>query len=97
MSELIAALNEAGVVRPAVPDVPRVLLHSVARAIVEERVEPIRAADWLWHLSISLDSHDDQFDPFVYAASEAPDRPDERDLFVRMVRMAAAEIVGRGA
>jgi hypothetical protein len=94
-SDLIRAFEEAGLPWPARQDIPDILLRAASRAIVADRVDPIVAAHWLWRLNAELPSHHHGFDPFIYAASEADERPKERDLFVEMVKGAATDIVGR--
>jgi hypothetical protein len=93
--ELVQALEEGGLRLRSVQDAPDILLRAAARAIVADRVDPIHAADWLSQLHCGLDAHHQGFDPFIYAASEAEDRPSEHEFFVEMVKSAAAEIVGR--
>lgn len=69
------------------PDAVRIIAKAVARQITQGDLSPYDGARRIWNASLEVAEqgfHD--VDPFIYAASEYEDRPDDRDHF-------AAEIV----
>ena len=93
VGELRVALAEVGVEIPEPRRAAELLARSVSAAILSGRVDPMEAARFLSSLSIKVPGHAHVLGPFIHADSEFEDRPAERDLFEKMVRSAAAEIV----
>jgi len=68
-----------------------ILAREQARDILSGRCSPYSGASVIWSLSDLVSGPEDRlYDPFIYAASEWEDRPQDRELFDQ-------EIVGEAA
>ena len=69
------------------------LAREVAKAISADAMRPYDGAKQIWELTLRVPAeHFPDLDPFVYAASEWEDRPEDRPLFDQGIRAAAAEL-----
>jgi hypothetical protein len=60
----------------------RIYASSVSQQIIDGEIEPQEGANKLWDASIQVnDQNFHELDPFIYAASELPSRPEDRDFF----------------
>lgn len=76
---LVEALGDAGVRLPARDAAARHIATAVSSEIVRERVDPLNGASYLAEISRAVGSNFHELDPFIYAASEAEDRPSDRE------------------
>lgn len=90
---LAAGLQNAGVPMPAVVDAARSLGRQTAALILTGDLDPFLAAAWLGDLSRSVGNGFHDFDPFIYAESEAEDRPEDEAFFRAAILDAARDIV----
>jgi hypothetical protein len=93
-----AALAEIGIVPPAPAVAARQIGDDVAGRIIRGDVDPLDGARFLTLVAreASKGRPFHGLDPFVYADSEVDDRPADRQLFIDMIRAAAATLVERG-
>jgi hypothetical protein len=84
------ALRELGRVTDSRAEAARLCARIVSQEILGNRMDAMVGARMLWDVSLSVD--DPQFhelDPFIYAASEYEERPNEKALFEIGVRREA--------
>ena len=88
-------LEELGIVRPSMRDAALLLARETAREIVSGTVEPYEGAKRIWELARSApDESLSELDPFIYAASEWEDRPEDRGHFERGILAEARRLAG---
>jgi len=91
-------LSELNVTIPNKRDAVSLLVQMVAHEIVAGSVAPYEGAKKIWDLSLSYPEEKlSEFDPFVYAASEWEDRPEDRHFFEDGIVVAAKELVENGS
>jgi hypothetical protein len=91
---LAAALDELGIAAPSAREAALLLARGEAAAIVSGARAPQDAAERIWDLVVRADPERlPELDPFVYAASEWRDRPEDGALFTAAVRAAAARLL----
>lgn len=62
----------------------------VSTLILNSRVSPLDGANMIWDAKTSFaGSEFHELDEFIYAASEMPERPDDREFFETAIREAA--------
>jgi hypothetical protein len=65
--------------------------------ILDGKLDPYIGARLLWKASVNNDiDHEHELDPFIYAASEYEDRPEDREGFKRAIIEEARDLVRRG-
>jgi hypothetical protein len=75
-----AAAIEIGLVMPDLGSAARHLARRLSRMILQEKLDPFEGARQLAEISRTVVGFHD-LDPFVYADSEAEDRPEDREFF----------------
>lgn len=74
----------------------RELSDRVLKQIVDSEIEPYAGARWLWRAALeSQADHGHELDPFIYAASEYEDRPQDREFFLKAIIAEARELLER--
>jgi hypothetical protein len=90
------AIAELGLSMPPKRAAVTLLARDVARKIVDGAVEPHAGAKDIWRLSLMQDGDRlVELDPFIYAASEWEDRPEEREFFDRAIMEQAKDLIAR--
>jgi len=76
------ALEELGC-SPLEPiDAVRYYAKAISASIVASEITPLEGANRIWRAVLHVDLHGfHELDPFIYAASEIPDRPWDRKFF----------------
>lgn len=88
------ALSELCVNLPSKCEAVRSLAHETAQRIQSGAISAYEGARQIWDLALSApDEHFPELDPFVYAASEWEDRPEERQFFEKEIESAASELL----
>jgi len=88
------ALRELNKGRMSKRDAALVYAKWIASRIVNNELHPLRGAALIADAALRVDDpgfHD--LDPFVYAASESEDRPEDRDMFSRAIAAEARRIL----
>jgi hypothetical protein len=82
---LRAALGELGVPVLAGTEAARCLAQALAGELLARRIDPFHAARQLAVVSRAVGPGFHDLDPFIYAESEAEDRPTDREFFARAI------------
>jgi hypothetical protein len=91
-----AALGELGLLLPSARDAALRLARRAATEVLENAIPPDAGARQIWEISLCVpEEHLPSLDPFVYAASEWDERPEDRERFADGIRAAARELVQR--
>ncbi len=61
----------------------------VARQILSGELSPYEGARRIWGASTKVDTEFHDVDPFIYAASEYEDRPEDREFFTKEILLEA--------
>lgn len=89
------ALKELGLPEMSTNDAVLLLAREEARRLLSGRIAPIDAARRIWDLTLKLP--DDEvilaLDPFIYAASEWDDRPEDHADFVAGIMESARALL----
>ncbi len=89
-------MAELGWVRPRHETALETVVNGVLKAILAHSVPAIQGARELWDLSLSFPGKAmKRLHPFVYAASEWNERPEERGEIERWILDAARELIER--
>ena len=92
------ALGELKIPKPSKLDAVMSLAREEARGILNKSTSPYRGAKKIWALSLRLPGDRiPELDPFVYAASEWEDRPEDRRFFEEGIWNAAKEVLTRNS
>jgi len=90
------ALEELGRGKISKLDALKHYAKTVSRRILNAEVSPLEGARAIWHAQLSVGLSDfPGLDPFIYAASELEDRPEDSELFERMIRDEAGRWASR--
>ncbi|HEY8967014.1 MAG TPA: hypothetical protein VIM58_11245, partial [Candidatus Methylacidiphilales bacterium] len=77
------------------PDALRSYARIVSASILAETITPIDGAKRIWRVVRASQVPDfDEFNGFIYAASEFEQKPAEREFFARAIREEAAKLLG---
>ncbi|KAA3611947.1 MAG: hypothetical protein DWQ01_07645 [Planctomycetota bacterium] len=88
------ALSELGITIPTKRNAALNLAKETAKNILAGMTEAYPGAKEIWNLTLSaLDEDLHELDPFVYAASEWEDRPEDRPFFEKAIVSAAKDLV----
>jgi hypothetical protein len=88
------SLQDVGIAKPSKAEAVVLLATAISKDILSGIEEPRKSAGEIWDLTLLLEKeHLVELDPFIYAASEWENRPDEYRLFEEMVFHAAKELV----
>ena len=88
------ALAEMNVPRRSPRDAALHLARKIAERILGRETTPYEGAKQVWELCLLLpDEHLSELDPFVYAASEWEDRPQDRQIFEDGIPATAKDLV----
>lgn len=80
------ALDELGCRTMEATEALRVYARAVSTSILEGETPPVEGARSIWRATLLVRAHGwHELDPFIYAASEAEDRPEDRELFERAI------------
>ena len=79
------AITELGIRRPDLKEAILLLARQKSRDIVSGRVAPCQGARDIWRLSLEYPDGVPTLDPFIYAASECDDRPEDLELFNKII------------
>jgi hypothetical protein len=90
------ALDELKVSKPSQREAIMQLAHDAAAGIVDGTVAPYSGAKRIWELtSCAPTVRIPELDPFIYAASEWEDRPEDRAHFERGIISEARALLDR--
>lgn len=87
-------LQEAGYGKMSKVDALRFYATQISTSILSGDVSPLEGATLIWDASINVydQIHDfHELDGFIYAASEMPDRPSDKDFFEKAIIEEAKE------
>jgi hypothetical protein len=77
-------LTELSIAKPNQREAVMLLAHNVASEIASGTIAPYAGAKQIWDLTLSVPIEPiSELDPFIYAASEWEDRPEDRVQFER--------------
>lgn len=80
------ALDELGCRTMEPTEALRVYAMAVSTSILDGETRPLEGAKSIWRATLLVGAHGwHELDPFIYAASEAEDRPEDRELFERAI------------
>lgn len=89
-----AALAELSIAIPKPREAVIMLSQELASRIVNGTIAPYEGAKRIWELTLRMPQERfSQLDTFVYAASEWPERPAHRNIFVEGIVAAARELM----
>lgn len=94
-SLFLAALAELGVTPPPPPVAVERVARDVAEGIVGGAIDALEGARFLSAVSREMGPGFHDLDGFVYADSEAEDRPSDREMFADMIRREAGVLLAR--
>lgn len=87
------SLEELHIPLPDKRGAVRILATEVARAILSGSTEASEGAKAIWDLTLLLDQENmPELDPFIYAASEWDDRPEDRSMLEQGILDTARDI-----
>lgn len=87
------ALHEMGLEVPSRQHAVISFAQSTARRISSGELDPGEGAKQIWELTLEEpEGGTHRLDPFVYAASEWDDRPEDRDVLSEMIVSAAEDL-----
>jgi hypothetical protein len=89
------SLRELGLNMPSRHDAAVSVAREVAQKILRGDVSCLDGANIIWDIYTRSGSDTVELHPFVYAASEWQDRPDDSELFERMIREGSRKIVSK--
>ena len=69
------------------------LARELAAQVLRGELSPYQGAKKIWWLTREADEVGHELDPFIYAASEWEDRPEDRPLFERAIMEEAKALV----
>ena len=87
------ALLEIGCSLPSPREAVLRLARETAMQILQGEIAPYEGGKRIWDLSLKIDHVVPELHPFVYAASEWEDRPEDRPLFERGILEEARVLV----
>ena len=91
---LETALMELGVPVPTARDAIMVLARIAASEIANGRITPYGGAKRIWEITLCAPRMVvPELDPFIYAASEWEDRPDDREHFTKEIIREAQRLL----
>ena len=68
----------------------------ISRLILEKKIEPYTGAKNIWRAALkNFDNNFHDVDPFIYAASEYEDRPQDRKFFSKAILVEAQNFIDR--
>jgi hypothetical protein len=82
-----------GLALPPETEALAAVAHAISADIVDERVTPYVGAKQIWEASLRVEARAPLLDPFIYAASEWEDRPEDRALFEEGIVATAAGLL----
>ncbi len=86
-------LSELDVPMPDTREAAMILVRDIARRIIEGTTSAIHGANQIWDIALlTRDDVGHELDPFIYAASEWTDRPEDRVMINGWILNAAKEI-----
>ncbi len=89
-------LSELNVPKPTKSEAVMHLARETAERIIIGKTAPYEGSKQIWELTLLLpEEHFSELDPFVYAASEWEDRPEDRCIFEDGITAAAREFLHR--
>jgi len=88
------ALLEVGLSLPDKCAAVFLLARDLAAQILSGQLSPYEGGKRIWQLTLVAGRGAPELDPFIYAASEWEERPEDRPLFEQAIREAATELVG---
>jgi hypothetical protein len=88
------ALSELGLERPRGEAAVMLLARECAAQICSGATSPYEGARRIWMLSRRAEAQLPALDPFVYAASEWEDRPEDRAYFETAIKGEARDLLG---
>jgi hypothetical protein len=89
------ALDQADLSLPSPREAVIYLAQRSAAEIVQGTVAPYSGAKRIWDLTLRVPGVEvGDLDPFIYAASEWEERPEDRALFERAIRSEARAFLG---
>lgn len=75
-------------------DAAKIYAKAIAAQILKGELDPYTGAVSIWDASLKVaDPKFHDLDPFIYAASEYEDRPDDREFFIQEIKKYAQDIV----
>jgi hypothetical protein len=90
------ALTELRVPKPSTREAILRLAHDTATEILDGTIAPYTGARRIWELTLRAPTERiPELDPFIYAASEWEDRPEDRVHFEQGIILEARTLAGR--
>jgi hypothetical protein len=90
------ALSELQMPAMSQREAAELLAREAAKELLRGAISPYEGAKGIWRLSLLLSGEDlSTFDPFIYAASEWEDRPEDRSEFDKEIREAAKVLLAQ--
>lgn len=84
--------TELGLSWPTPRQALLLLARELADAVLRRNISAYAGAKQIWDLTLTARESTPDLDPFVYAASEWEERPEERAFFEEEIRKAAEEL-----
>jgi hypothetical protein len=88
------AVGEVGLAAVSARDAALTYARWICERILLDEIKPYDGAKAIWHVTLDLgDTVLPELDPFIYAASESEDRPEDRNFFDEEIKKHALRLV----